>query len=159
MEEIAKRMEMRKEIFEKLLSQKKYLLNQLTEYRELLLEKLREVKREIANFEDIWKGVKNRKAIRRGRKGRKGRRVFPPPGTVLRAKYKGEWYEAIVKEENVINFNGKDYNSPSAAGVAVLPPGRTNDGWRFWRMMDPGSGEWKTMDEVCRRDTNRNLEE
>ena len=104
MEEIAKRMEMRKEIFEKLLSQKKYLLNQLTEYRELLLEKLREVKREIANFEDIWKGVKNRKAISLPRKGR---RVFPPPGTVLRAKYKGEWYEAIVKPTfNTLFSNG-----------------------------------------------------
>ena len=59
----------------------------------------------------------------------------------------------------MINFNGKDYNSPSAAGVAVLPPGRTVNGWTFWKMMDPRSEEWKTMDEVCRGDTNRNLEE
>jgi len=154
MEEITKRIEMRKDLFEKLVSQKKYLLSQLTNYRELLLEELREVEREIANFEDTWKGSKIRKAILLTQKGK---RVFPLPGTVLKAKYKGKWYEAIVKEGDVINFNGKDYNSPSAVGLAVLPPGRTVNGWTFWKMMDPKSREWKTMDEVCQRNTNRDL--
>jgi hypothetical protein len=150
-EEITKRIEMKKEYFEKLVSQKKYLISQLTNYRELLLEELRNVDREIANFENIWKENKTKKAIS---SPRKGKRVFPPPGTILKAKYKGAWYEATVKEGDVINFNGKDYNSPSAAGVAVLPPGRTVNGWTFWRMMDPKSEEWKTMDEVCQRNTN-----
>ena len=76
MEEIAKRIEMRKEFFEKLVSQIKYLLSQLTDYGELLLEELREVEREIANFEDIWKETKNRKGIP---SPRKDKRVFPLP--------------------------------------------------------------------------------
>jgi len=62
-EEIKKRIEMKKDFFEKLVSQKKYLISQLTNYRELLLEKLRNVDREIANFEDIWKENKTKKAI------------------------------------------------------------------------------------------------
>jgi len=83
MEEITKRIEMKKEFFEKLVSQKKYLISQLTNYRELLLEELRKVDREIANFEDIWKENKTKKAISTPRKGK---RVFPPPGTILKAK-------------------------------------------------------------------------
>ena len=39
-EEITKRIEMKTDFFEKLVSQKKYLISQLTNYRELLLEEL-----------------------------------------------------------------------------------------------------------------------
>jgi len=86
-EEITKRIEMRKEFFYNFVSQKKYLLSQLTDYRELLLEELRKVEREIANFEDICKENKTKKTIS---SPRKGKRVFPLPGTVLKAKYKGK---------------------------------------------------------------------
>ena len=59
------------------------------------------------------------------------------PGTVLVARYKKHDYKCtVVKGEDgkpIYRLHGgKDYKSPSSAGVAVKGEGKTCDGWEFW---------------------------
>lgn len=52
-------------------------------------------------------------------------------GTEIFAKYKGERYTAKVTSEGVV-YEGKIYESPSAAGTAVME-GLACNGWSFWK--------------------------
>lgn len=69
-----------------------------------------------------------------------------PHGAKLRATYKGRKFQADVLNGRVI-WEGRSYDSLSAAAVGVIQSTGTNrpteNGWRFWEVEDPISGEWK----------------
>lgn len=48
----------------------------------------------------------------------------------LRAEYKGERYQATLRKDGHVSYDGALYKSPSAAARAVV--GRAANGWRFW---------------------------
>ena len=58
------------------------------------------------------------------------------PGTVLIVRYKGEEHRVeVVKTKEGLRYklkDGREFKSPSAAGVAVKGGGKTCDGWEFW---------------------------
>jgi len=61
-----------------------------------------------------------------------------PTGTVLRARHKGQVFEAVVLEPSglagevfLAEYNGQEYRSLSAMGTAVT--GGACNGWRFWK--------------------------
>jgi hypothetical protein len=66
-----------------------------------------------------------------------------PQGTQARAKYKGQLHLAEVKDGALV-LNGKRHDSPSSAAMAVTNNTPVN-GWTFWEVKLPGSGEWQTM--------------
>ncbi len=59
------------------------------------------------------------------------------PGEKLIARYKGQEYSAkVVETEAGIRYrfeDGREFNSPSAAGSAVMG-GNACNGWRFWSL-------------------------
>jgi hypothetical protein len=63
----------------------------------------------------------------------------------LRAILKGKKFKARVRRDGSIKFNGKTYNSPSAAGIAVCK--RSCDGWYFWRY-ERAPGDWVKLNEL-----------
>jgi len=61
-----------------------------------------------------------------------------PAGTVLRARHKGQVFEAVVLEPRGLGgevfraeYNGQEYTSLSAMGKAVT--GGSVNGWKFWK--------------------------
>lgn len=68
-----------------------------------------------------------------------------PAGTEFRATYKGQTHLARV-EGGALKLNGKRYESPSAAAVAIT--GNPVNGWRFWECRLPGRPAWKLLQEV-----------
>src|SRR5436309_3278221 len=65
-----------------------------------------------------------------------------PHGSKLIAVYKGTQFEAHVDDGKVV-WNGRSFNSLSEAAVAVIRSTGSNrpteNGWRFWRIVKPGS--------------------
>ena len=64
----------------------------------------------------------------------------------IRAEYKGYTYEAKVHKDGTIVYDGKKYNSPSLAGIAVNKK-KTVNGWKFWKYRND-DGEWMYIDEL-----------
>ena len=85
--------------------------------------------------------------------GWRTRGVTFPPGTEFRATYKGETYTARVDDGRLV-FNGKAYDSASAAAVAVTG-GIPVNGWRFWECRLPGQSEWQLIDSLRQRARRR----
>lgn len=65
-----------------------------------------------------------------------------PDGTEFRAAYKGQLYNAIVKNGALV-LNGKRFSSPSAAAIEIT--GTPVNGWRFWECLKQGDTEWKSI--------------
>lgn len=70
-----------------------------------------------------------------------------PAGSELRATYKGRTHAGIVQGGSLM-LNGKPYESPSAAAVAVT--GSAVNGWRFWECKLPGKASWQLIDSLRR---------
>ncbi len=66
-----------------------------------------------------------------------------PHGTELRSKYKGTTYAARV-DNGALVYNGKRYDSPSPAAMAVT--GNSVNGWTFWECRIPGRSAWTVID-------------
>lgn len=65
-----------------------------------------------------------------------------PAGTEFRANYKGQTWLARV-ESGALVLNGKRYDSPSAAAMAIT---HINvNGWNFWECRLPGQASWSLM--------------
>jgi hypothetical protein len=62
-------------------------------------------------------------------------------GTQFRARHSGRVYHARV-EKSALVLNGKRFDSPSAAAVAIT--GYAVNGWNFWEFLSR-TGEWKVM--------------
>ena len=70
-----------------------------------------------------------------------------PEGTELRAIYKGQTFLARVAGGALV-VNGKRYDSPSPAAVAIT--GSAVNGWRFWEARLPGQAGWKMIESLRR---------
>jgi len=69
-----------------------------------------------------------------------------PKGKVLYCSYKGKEYKAWVCRNARIRVNGKYYDSPSVAGIAVTKK-KTINGWKFWKYKDK-NGELVYIDQL-----------
>jgi hypothetical protein len=76
--------------------------------------------------------------------------VTLPHGTELRRRYNGKMYLARI-ENGAILYDGKRYQSPSPAAIAVT--GSSTNGWLFWECREPGESDWMRLDSL--RDTSR----
>ena len=65
----------------------------------------------------------------------------------LRAQFKGETYRARLRTDGTIRFSGKVYDSPSAAGRAVI--GRGCPGWKFWKYLNEKK-QWVPLQRLRR---------
>lgn len=65
-----------------------------------------------------------------------------PGGTEFRATYKGQTIFGRV-EAGALVVDGRRYNSPSAAAVAVT--GNPVNGWIFWECKLPGKSSWQMI--------------
>ena len=65
-----------------------------------------------------------------------------PAGTEFRAKYKGQTWLGLV-EGGALVVNGKRYDTPSAAAVAITE--NPVNGWTFWECRLPGQAGWKII--------------
>lgn len=65
-----------------------------------------------------------------------------PAGTLFRAFYKGEEYEAKV-EDGALVLAGERYDSPSPAAASITKT--SINGWDFWECRFPGNSEWQVM--------------
>ena len=68
-----------------------------------------------------------------------------PAGSEFRAAYKGQTYLARA-EGGALVLNGKRYDSPSAAAIAIT--GSNTNGWRFWAARLPGQAGWKPLNAL-----------
>lgn len=82
-----------------------------------------------------------------------------PVGIQLRGSYLGKTYQAKVTPQG-IEFNGKFFDNPSSAGIAVKRSAGTRgraastNGWEFWEMLSPENQRWVSID-VLRSKTQR----
>jgi len=58
-----------------------------------------------------------------------------PKGKMIYANYKGQQFKAWISYHARIRFEGRYYDTPSAAGAAVRN-GKSTDGWHFWKYKD-----------------------
>ena len=65
-----------------------------------------------------------------------------PAGTEFRAKYKEQTWLGRV-EGGALVVNGKRYDTPSAAAVAITD--NPVNGWTFWECRLPGQAGWKII--------------
>jgi hypothetical protein len=70
-----------------------------------------------------------------------------PQGTDFRATHKGKTYTGRVHGGALV-VDGKSYESPSAAAVAIT--GNAVNGWRFWECRLPGKSTWQLIDGLRR---------
>jgi len=67
--------------------------------------------------------------------------------TTLRAWYQDWQYRAVLHPSGRVTYDGKKYESPSAAALAAAGTGR--NGWRFWHYRD-SSGDWVPISDLRR---------
>lgn len=73
--------------------------------------------------------------------------VVFPSGTEFRATHKGKAVLGRV-EAGALAVNGRRYESPSAAAVAIT--GTSVNGWIFWECKRPGSSSWQLLKSLRR---------
>ena len=83
-----------------------------------------------------------RQRVRRKTSKKKGTRVLSgvvPRRFLLKGDRNGVKYRANLRKDGRISYDGKLYDSPSAAGKAAL--GHSCNGWRFWHYLNT-KGKW-----------------
>jgi hypothetical protein len=70
-----------------------------------------------------------------------------PVSTEFRANYKGQVRTGRI-EGGALTVDGKRYESPSAAAVAIT--GSPVNGWRFWECRLPGKSTWQFIESLRR---------
>ena len=71
--------------------------------------------------------------------------TFFPNGTRFRATYKGQMFNAEIRDGRWVGGDGVVRTSPSAAAGAIS---RTNvNGWRFWHALWPDRSDWRRLDK------------
>ena len=112
----------------------------------------------IAKFVDYWQDSNGEEAEQESPLGmsslvqlwRSPRGEMFPVGLKLRAQYVGKTYNAKVTNQG-IEFDGKKYDSPSAAAIAVketagkVGAGANTNGWQFWEMWDAKVMTWVSI--------------
>lgn len=69
----------------------------------------------------------------------------PEEGLPILARYRGRRYDATLLPDRRVLFDGKEYGSPSGAGVTIVPYDTLN-GWQFWRYVDDKGEEHPISD-------------
>ena len=69
-----------------------------------------------------------------------------PNGTQLRARYKGQEYDASIRDGNLYTEDGESHDSPSAAASHITST--TVNGLRFWQALRPGDRGWRRLDVI-----------
>lgn len=95
------------------------------------------------------KGTKQRKPAKRAKEVKGRQPVLAKHiqrGMWIRTRYKGKQVKAYVRADGQIRCNGKLYQSPSAAGRAVIERGQCN-GWDFWTY-ERAPGDWVPLQEL-----------
>lgn len=64
----------------------------------------------------------------------------------LRGVYKGVQYRATLRKDGLISYNGKHYESPTAATKMIIK-GRAVNGWMFWKFQND-AGAWVTLSHL-----------
>ena len=111
----------------------------------------RQVKQKIKeDFNEIFKGtsseIKGKKKGKIQRKGEWPLKGYFPEGKVIYTNYKGKEYKAWVSTNGRIRVNGKRFNSPSLAGLAITKK-KTMNGWKFWKYKNK-DGELVYIDQL-----------
>jgi len=63
----------------------------------------------------------------------------------LSGRSKGKTFQATVRDDGSIRFQGKTYASPTAAAVAATK--YSVDGWQFWKY-ERAPGDWVRLDQL-----------
>lgn len=79
-----------------------------------------------------------RRKVTRGR-GNEALAGFSDRSLTLRAQYKDKRYRARLRRDGSIRYDGRVYDSPTAAARKILH--RHCNGWWFWRYKNP-DGQW-----------------
>jgi len=66
--------------------------------------------------------------------------------TPIFRKYKGKMYTGKLFRGGRIEFNGKEYKSPS--GGAVQISGHNENGWRMWRYIDQSTNKDEPIEKL-----------
>jgi len=78
-----------------------------------------------------------------------------PIGLKIHNTYKEMYFTAEVVAKSKIKFKDKLYNSPSRAAVAAIQSTgsdrKTEDGWRWWKFIDPETGEEIYIDALRKK--------
>jgi hypothetical protein len=91
-----------------------------------------------------------KRRIRSKTRRTKGTRVLAglvDRGVRLKRRYAGREYRAVLRRDGRIRFNGRLYDSPSAAARAAA--GRRKNGWAFWHYRDRKDG-WVRLRQLKR---------
>jgi hypothetical protein len=75
------------------------------------------------------------------------RGLILPDGTGLRARYKGQEFQARITGGRWVDENGQEYSSPSAAARAIT--GNNVNGLRFWEARRPVDTFWSKLDAIA----------
>ncbi|MGV8169051.1 MAG: GIY-YIG nuclease family protein [Candidatus Nanoarchaeia archaeon] len=67
---------------------------------------------------------------------------------IIKYTYKNKDHMATVLNSGKIEYQGKEYNSPSSATVPIA--GRTQNGWTCWKYKDE-NGEWQPLDNLRKK--------
>lgn len=68
---------------------------------------------------------------------------YLPDGTLIRSKYKGQIFDASIKDGEWVDSAGENFFSASAAARAIT---NTNvNGLIFWQVKRPSDTEWKKL--------------
>ncbi len=111
---------------------------------------------------DVWNHLRRRtwemfgrkprlgkSSIRRGRRKETDNKpplagVFPRTAR-LRKRYKGHLYQARLRRDGRIRYEGALYSSPSLAAQAIRK--RPTNGWTFWEV-ERSPGEWVRLSDL-----------
>ena len=134
---------LRREVFERL----KALAEPLVDDASSVVERL------INHWESTPTGQRPTIALKKPEAAywRSARGEMFPVGAKLRAKYLGQTFEATVTSGG-IDFKGRCFDNPSSAGIAAKESlgttgkAASTNGWDFWEMHDPESGQWFSID-------------
>lgn len=99
----------------------------IKENKEIILNDSKLNDDKINNRNLVWKGIELK------------------DGLQLRKYLKGNLHTAKVINEKIV-YNGEDYSSPSAAGIAAA--GNSVNGWVFWEYYNEEFKSWESLDNL-----------
>ncbi|MCK0208239.1 hypothetical protein MWN33_09365 [Starkeya koreensis] len=84
----------------------------------------------------------------------KNNEISLPHGTIFKTIYNNKEYEGSIIDGEW-SLNGSKFSSPSAAisAIAKTKSGKATNlnGWKYWKILTPGSSEWKDLDALRSR--------
>lgn len=67
----------------------------------------------------------------------------------IQANHKGQTYNAqLMSPKGTVRWNGKEFETPSAAAKAIAVGWKSVNGWDFWQYQDPATGKWLKIRQI-----------